>query len=129
MEVMKAAFSTWNNRIAPVFDVSRMAYIVEAESGDIVDERLEAFQNELPARKILRLVEWRVGTLVCGAISRPMQLILTAQGIRVIPFVAGELHEVIDAWVSGRVETAGFAMPGYDQRSMTPKGEPEKEQV
>ena len=125
---MKAAFTTWNNRIAPVFDVSRVACIVEAEAGDIVDERLEAFQNELPARKILRLVEWEVDTLVCGAISRPMQSILTAQGIRVIPFVAGELQEVIGAWLDGRIENAGFAMPGYGERRVAPEGEPEEQE-
>lgn len=124
---MKAAFTTWNNRIAPVFDVSRMACIVEAESGDIVGERLEAFQNELPARKIMRLVEWEVETLVCGAISRTMQSILTAQGIRVIPFVAGELHDVIDAWLAGRINNGGFAMPGYDERQAD-KGEAEEHQ-
>lgn len=113
---MKAAFTTWNNRIAPVFDVSRTACIVEAELGTIVARRLAPFKNELPARKILNLVQWEVDTLVCGAISRSMQSILTAQGIRVIPFVAGELDEVIGAWLTGRIERAVFAMPGYGGR-------------
>jgi len=126
---MKAAFTTWNNRIAPVFDVSRVACIVEVESGGIVGERLEAFQNELPAKKILRLVEWEVDTLVCGAISRTMQSILTAQGIRVIPFVAGELHEVIDAWLADRIKNGGFAMPGCDERQGAGRGEAEERQA
>jgi predicted Fe-Mo cluster-binding NifX family protein len=113
---MKAAFTTWNNRIAPVFDVSRMAWIVTADSGSVIDKRRDFFKEDLPAGKVLRLVEWGVGTLVCGAISFSMQSILIAQGIRVIPFVAGELDEVIDAWLNGRIESEFFAMPGCRRR-------------
>ena len=113
---MKAAFTTWNNRIAPVFDVARTVCIVEADEGKIVAECLEAFKDALPVQKVLCLVQWEVDTLVCGAISRSLQSILTAQSIRVIAFVAGELHEVIGAWLAGRIEDNVFAMPGYAGR-------------
>jgi hypothetical protein len=36
-EMTKAAFATWNNRIAPVFDVTRSIQLVETEAGQIVN--------------------------------------------------------------------------------------------
>jgi len=111
-----AAFTTWNSRIAPVFDVARTACIVEVDQDGRVSRRMETFKDDLPAQKVLCLVQWKIETLVCGAISRSLQSILTAQAIRVIPFVAGDLQEVIEAWLKGSIEDAAFAMPGYGGR-------------
>ena len=110
---MKIAFAHWDNRIAPVFDTVRQIYVVDVESGQIVSETQEALSEDLPVRKILRLVERGIGTLVCGAISRPMYGLVVANGIQVVPFVAGDLNEVIQAWLSGDLEDDIFAMPGY----------------
>jgi predicted Fe-Mo cluster-binding NifX family protein len=110
--IIKAAFATWNNRIAPQFDAARHTYIVEVRSEAIVAEHLEAFKLKLPVQKVRRLVELGVGTLVCGAISRPIQALLMAQGIHVVPFVAGELGEVIQAWINDELANDLFAMPG-----------------
>jgi hypothetical protein len=35
-----------------------------------------------------------------------------AQGIHVVPFVAGELGEVIQAWINDELANDLFAMPG-----------------
>lgn len=109
---MKAAFPFWENRIAPVFDTAGQICIVEAESGRIVQEGREPLTGDLPVQKVLRLTELDVATLVCGAISWPLQEMLTGGGIQVVPFVSGNLHEVIQAWMSGRLTRGAFAMPG-----------------
>ncbi|MBI5062469.1 MAG: hypothetical protein HZB87_03100 [Desulfatitalea sp.] len=57
-------------------------------------------------------MELGVGTLVCGAISRPIQALLAAQGIRVVPFVAGELAEVIQGWIKNGLADDLYTMPG-----------------
>jgi predicted Fe-Mo cluster-binding NifX family protein len=130
---MKTAFAAWNNRIAPVFDVARHIHIVESESGQIVGEAREELTDDVPARKALHLAELDIGTLVCGAISRPLQAMVAAYGIRVVPFVAGDLREVIDAWLSGRLEKDVFAMPGCcnrgRHRSHVPGGSEQEERA
>ena len=111
--MIKAAFATWNNRIAPVFDVARSIQLVETESGRIVRRTHASVDSEIPNQKALRLAELQVGTLVCGAISRPLQAVIKAYGIEVIPFVSGNLQEVIQAWLSGTLaESADYTMPG-----------------
>jgi len=110
--MMKAAFAHWDNRIAPVFDTGRQIHVVEAESGRIVAETEEVLSQDLPVQKVLRLAELGVGTLVCGAISRPLHEMVSAYGIQVTPFVAGALREVIQAWLKGGLAGDSFAMPG-----------------
>ena len=109
---MNAAFSCWKNRIAPVFDNTRQILLVRVESGRIVAETQEDLHGELPVQKALHLAELKVGTLVCGAISRPLHAMVTAYGIRVIPFVAGDLGEVVRAWNRSGLTGDAFAMPG-----------------
>ena len=109
---MKTAFPFWENRIAPVFDTARQVYIVEMESGRIVREDQEPLTGDLPVQKALRLSELGVGTLICGAISRPLKEMISGCGIQVIPFVAGGLREVVHAWSSGGFDRSAYAMPG-----------------
>jgi predicted Fe-Mo cluster-binding NifX family protein len=113
---MKAAFATWNNRIAPVFDVAPVVSIVEARDGQLVGEAQEARLDGIPMNRVLRLAELDVGTLVCGAISRPVHDMVASHGIRVIPFVAGDVDSVVKAWLSGELVGDAFAMPGCCRR-------------
>ncbi len=110
--MMKTAFAYWDNRIAPVFDIARQIHVVEAESGRIVVETEEVLADDLPGQKVIRLAELGVGTLVCGAISRPLHELVAAYGIEVIPFVAGDLWQVIQAWLNDNLKHDTFAMPG-----------------
>jgi predicted Fe-Mo cluster-binding NifX family protein len=112
----KTAFAYWDDRIAPVFDIARRIHVVEADSGRIVAETGEVLADDLPVQKAHRLVELGVGTLICGAISRPFHETVAAYGIRVIPFVAGDLSDVIQAWLSGNLESDTFVMPGCSGR-------------
>lgn len=119
---MKTAFPHWDHRIAPVFDTARRIRVVETRSGRIVAETEEGIFQDLMVQKVLRLVELGIGTLVCGAISRPMHGLVTAYGIRVIPFVAGDLQEVIETWHRGRLGAGVFAMPGCQGRGRRFRG-------
>lgn len=109
----KAAFATWNNRIAPVFDVARLIELVETDSGKIVRQIQVNAAGDIPNLRASGLADLGVDTLVCGAISRPLQATIAAYGIEVISFVAGNLQEVIQAWVDGKLPWAAvYAMPG-----------------
>ncbi len=108
----KAAFAYWGDRIAPVFDNATQIRIVEAGKGWIVTEAEDILPDDRLVHKATRLAEIGVGALVCGAISRPLHEVIAAYGIRVIPFVAGDLREIIQAWINGSLESGDYAMPG-----------------
>lgn len=110
---MKTAFAQWDNRIAPVFDTARRIHVIETAAGEVIAEMQETLPEHPLLQKALRLVELGVDTLVCGAISRQMHGLISAYGIRIIPFVTGDLNTIIRAWQRGTLSSAAFCMPGY----------------
>lgn len=110
---MRVAFSAWNDRIAPVFDVTRRVHIVDTDGRRrVLRESEEALDDETAAGRAARLVGLRIDALVCGAISRYQEAFLQAYGVAVVPFVTGNLREVVDAWGAGTLGSDTFAMPG-----------------
>ena len=112
MPTTRAAFANWNSRIAPLFDTTRVVCVVHVESGRILETERKALTGDLPVQRATRLVELGVSTLVCGAISNPMSETIVAHGINVIPFVSGDLREVIQAWLEGSLGNRIYSMPG-----------------
>ncbi len=53
-----------------------------------------------------------VDVLVCGAISGPLAGILTANGMKVVPWICGDVENVFQAFLRGRLSEASFLMPG-----------------
>lgn len=111
---MNAAFSIWEERIAPVFDAASQLAIVPGtrEGGPIT---LLPVPGASPSEVITILLKRHVATLVCGAISRPIHDAITARNIEVHPFVTGPLNDVVEAWREGTLHEARFRMPGCGQ--------------
>ncbi|MEJ2245180.1 MAG: NifB/NifX family molybdenum-iron cluster-binding protein [Acidobacteriota bacterium] len=117
-----AAFACWKDRIAPVFDTARRLHIVEARSGKVIRETTETLEDTKPFRLALRMAELQPDVLVCGAISVQIQNLITAYGIRIVPFKSGQLPQVIAAWKEGSLERGAFAMPGCGSRRRRRRG-------
>lgn len=113
---MKAAFAYWDKRIAPVFDTARLIKVIEAEAGKIISEASLTLIDDHPAQRALGLAEMGVNELVCGAVSLGQQALIAAYGIKVVSFVSGDLKEVVQAWLQGRLDSNIYAMPGCCRR-------------
>jgi predicted Fe-Mo cluster-binding NifX family protein len=111
---MRVAFATWNDRVAPVFDVTRRLHVVDTVGSRVVRESDESLDDEAPAGRAARLAALGIDALVCGAISRPQEALIQAYGLTVVPFVTGDLRDVVEAWRAGRLGSAAFAMPGCE---------------
>jgi predicted Fe-Mo cluster-binding NifX family protein len=113
---MKTAFTTWNGRIAPVFDVAGHAVLVTSENGVQTSETSLDLPEGPVMDKIACLVNAGADTLVCGAISRQAIAMLNASNITVYPFIAGKIPDVIRACLNDRITLNDFAMPGCGKR-------------
>ena len=109
---MKVAFAAWDGRISPVFDTASQILIAEVENGQVGSRHYEALETNLPLQKVAVLRQLGVEVLVCGAVSRPLADMVTASGIGLVPFVAGELEQIVNAYASGAVPGPAFLMPG-----------------
>ena len=106
------AFACWDDRIAPVFDIARRLHIVEIRSENVIRETTEILADTEPFRVAHRMAELQLDVLVCGAISAHIRNLISAYGIRVVPYISGELRKIIQAWLEGCLEKETFAMPG-----------------
>jgi predicted Fe-Mo cluster-binding NifX family protein len=109
---MKAALTVWDGRMSPVFDVSREALILTIENGAVAARSIESIETPTAPLKLDRLMELGVEMLICGAISEPLQHELTTKGVKVIGFVAGEIDDVVESFLSGTLPTPALSMPG-----------------
>lgn len=114
---MKTALFVWDHRIAPVFDTARHLHLVESDGGRIEKESAHTLSGDELSHKVAWLAKQGVDTLVCGAVSRLFQEQIEAAGIKVIPFVAGGLRQVMQAYLKGTLKRPTFMMPGcYGRR-------------
>ncbi len=107
---MKSGITIWNNRIAPVFDVAGTILVINANDPTAAAETRALPQS--PFAKIEALAQSGIEVLVCGAISRPLLRSACAAGLKVIPFTAGNVDEVIQSLHRGDIEAVAGTMPG-----------------
>jgi predicted Fe-Mo cluster-binding NifX family protein len=113
---MKVALATWNGRISPVFDVARQVLMLDVEDNRVVARHEESLPGTDPRDQAGRLAALAPHTLICGAISQPLAGFLAVMNIRIIPFTAGAVEEVIAAWLAGALPNPALAMPGCSGR-------------
>ena len=109
---MIVAIPVWQGRVSPVFDVAGQLLVVELNGSVENARRYETLPDEAPERRTQQLQALGVGTLICGAISRPLEALLAEGQIEVIPRICGDAEEVLRAFLSAGLQDDQFAMPG-----------------
>jgi predicted Fe-Mo cluster-binding NifX family protein len=109
---MIVALPVWQGRISPVFDVAGQLLVVDLRDSTIPTRRLEILPEEAPELRAQRVQALGIETLICGAVSRPLEALLTAKRIEVLPRICGDVEEVLQAFMSERLRDDRFAMPG-----------------
>jgi predicted Fe-Mo cluster-binding NifX family protein len=109
---MKVAIPHWQGRVSPVFDVAGNVLIVELSGGTELGRRNVTFNAETVHHRVARLAETGADALICGAISRPLEMAVSAAGIEVIPQTCGDVEQVLAAFIGGQLNGRAFLMPG-----------------
>lgn len=109
---MKVAIPVWQGRVSPVFDVAGQLLVVDLNRSTEIARRQEPLPEETPDRRSQRLTSLGIETLICGAISQPLEAILADAGIDVVPRICGDVEEVLRAFLSTGLPDDQFAMPG-----------------
>ena len=109
---MKVIIPSRQGRVSPVLDVAGRFLLVTVEQGQETmreDVLLEATGSLARARQIAQL---GAETVICGAISRPLELAMHSAGVEVIAHVCGQVDEVLSAFVDRRLNEDAYLMPG-----------------
>jgi len=110
--MMRIAIPTWRGRVSPVFDVAKNLLLVDAQNGrEIRREEATVGPSDLVARA-KRVAELGTELLICGAISWPLEAMLSSAGVRVIPHTCGPVEDVLRVFLSGQLTERALLMPG-----------------
>ena len=114
---MKVAIPVFGHRVSPVFDWCQQVIAVEIDSNGTEINREEIdLSKVVPFRRSERLASLKVNVLLCGGISDELTCLAEEHGMRVVPWVAGEVNTVLEAFVAGDIADPRFAMPGCNGR-------------
>ncbi|HQF14361.1 MAG TPA: NifB/NifX family molybdenum-iron cluster-binding protein [Thermogutta sp.] len=110
--IMRIAISDHQGRVSPVFDVATHVTVVEYEQEKEMSQVGYDLEIADPYRRAEFLANLQIDALICGAVSRPLELLLIEKGIAVYGRVCGDVAEVLRAFMLGKLTGPNFRLPG-----------------
>lgn len=118
---MRVAIPIWAGRVSPVFDVARELLVTDFDHDVELRRETRAIDSIGIAQRVESLGALGVQVLICGAISQPLETMVTASGVRVLPHICGDVEEVLRAFRTGRLgEDRLLHMPGCGAAEVAP---------
>jgi predicted Fe-Mo cluster-binding NifX family protein len=112
MKKMMVAVPVWQGRVSPLFDTAETVLLFDVENGNGADPVEICLEKDSFNDRVKCLEKHGVKVLICGAISQPLARIIGTHRIVLIPWVAGEVREVISAYADGSLADNKYMMPG-----------------
>ncbi len=109
---MRLALPEHKGRIAPVFDCCKRLLVVDRRSDRDIVLQSQDWSTLARAARPSGLRELRIHTLLCGGISCCMEGMVCRQDIKVIPWLSGDIKDILNAFRNQRIEDPRFMMPG-----------------
>lgn len=117
---MRLGIATHEGRVSPVLDVAQRLWVVSIDGE--TPTRQDEVRLAAPSLcgRVREIQAAGVDVLICGAVSRPLEAALANAGVHVVPQVCGDIDEIVQAYVAGRLAERDFLMPGCCGRRRRP---------
>jgi predicted Fe-Mo cluster-binding NifX family protein len=112
---MRLGIPLWRDEVSPVFDVAAKLLIIDVEDAREVARRVIPLGTPDAPERADRLAAMGIDVLVCGVITRTLEAIVTAAGVRVVSFVCGPVEQVARLIMSGARLPSECLLPGHGQ--------------
>ena len=109
---MRVAMPIWENRVSTVLDFSDNLLIADIKERTVVGETSINWSLCNEIMKISLLTEEGVSVLLCGAVSKPLQIMLEDSGIDLVYGLRGMKDVVLQAYLNGTLQGDCFRLPG-----------------
>ena len=118
---MKIAIPMFNSRVSPRFDFASKMLVATVDKGKAVEREIYSLNNLNLIRRSSLLCELGINVLICGGIHSFSQRLITGNGIDVISMVQGEVEEVLNLFINGKLHASIMPIiPG--RRNMRHRG-------
>jgi len=108
----KIAITVWEHRVSPVFDSARTLLIADIKDDTLICTSYLTFDPDRPLELLQMLQAQKVLVIICGAVSEGPANLLEGAGFELIPFIAGDVHQVLATFLQGDPLGLEFKMPG-----------------
>lgn len=108
----RTAIAAWQGFVATTLDFARTFLLVDVVDGQVKAKREIRLTNASPQAIARSLTTAGAQAVICGAVSAPLWTAVEARGIRLIPFVHGDVEEVIQGCLEGTLTDKRFLMAG-----------------
>jgi predicted Fe-Mo cluster-binding NifX family protein len=119
---MKVAVTVWEGTVSTVCDFSSRLLVFDVMGDEVQNRSFMPFETGILPERVNQLGELGVEVLLCGAISRPLERMIRASGVKVIPCLRGSIEEVIGAYLDGGLSDARFTLPGFGPGASRARG-------
>jgi len=109
---MKIAIPIYGDNISNVFDFATRLLLVDIENDKETNRSELALESQSLSQRTGQIKNLEVDVLVCGAISRVLANMVATSGIQVLPYVTGNINDVLQAYLTGQLVKPKFSMPG-----------------
>jgi predicted Fe-Mo cluster-binding NifX family protein len=109
---MNICLAAYGNRIASLLETSDRLILIHAPDFDKSSVQTIPLYSGAYNEILKILQENNVNTLICGAITACVHDLLRAQNIEIIPWITGNVSDIIDALNTQKVLSPKFNMPG-----------------
>jgi len=119
---MRVAVTVWEDTVSTVCDFSSRLLVFDVTGDEVKKRSFIPFETGIMPERVNQLEALGVEVLLCGAISRPLERMIRASGVKVIPCLRGSIEEVIGAYLDGGLSDARFTLPGFGPGAIRVRG-------
>lgn len=114
--MIKVAITCWQGRVSPVLDAAGKALLVTFEGDQETMRQEVSIEGTGALHRARHILHLDANTVICGAVSRPLELALGSIGVEIISNVCGQVDEVLKAFIAERLDDEAYLMPGCCRR-------------
>ena len=111
--MVRIAIPIFRSRVSPVFDSCTRVLLVDIEHSKEI-ERSEIYLDQLSiTERAAILQKLKVKTIICSGISDVLYHMLQSAKIHLTTGIAGEIDQIVAAYLSKKLNEPRFHMPGF----------------
>jgi predicted Fe-Mo cluster-binding NifX family protein len=113
--MIRIAIPIFHHRVSPVLDTCTRLLIIDFEGKDGAARREISFDIYSQSERFEIVKKLNPDAIICCGISEVFDRMLQSAGIRLISGIAGDVEEVVEAFLCNRIDDPCFRMPGYKE--------------
>ncbi len=127
--MVRVAIPIFKSRVSPAFDSCTRVLLIDLEKKREIERRELYLEGLSLSERVTLFQKLHITTVICGGISDVLHNMLEGAGIYTITGIAGVVEKVMVAFLSNRLDTPVFHMPGYTAKQGVVSREAEEKEV